>query len=151
MFLEIEGHFIIFIRCGILEVYHTDAVSDDIEYLDRHLGIRLETPVLDTRVRSRVAGMLDAGWLEEVRGLTERGFGAWLTASQAIGYAELAEHLDGRLALDEAMERTVKRTKELARRQMAWFRRDPRVQWFDAGEEGALEVVDDVAAYLGST
>ena len=50
-------------------------------------------------------------------GLTEHGFGAWLTASQAIGYAELAAHLDGRLALDEAMEPTVKRTKELARRQ----------------------------------
>jgi tRNA dimethylallyltransferase len=78
----------------------------------------------------------------------ERGFGAWLTASQAIGYAELAANLDGRLALDEAMERTVKRTKELARRQMAWFRRDPRVRWFDAGEGGALEVADDVAAYL---
>ena len=46
------------------------------------------------------------------------------------------------------MERTVKRTKELARRQMAWFRRDPRIRWFDAGEGGALGVVDDVAAYL---
>ena len=92
--------------------------------------------------------MLDAGWLEEVRALTEHGFGAWLTASQAIGYAELAAHLDGRLALDEAMERTVKRTKQLARRQMGWFRRDPRVRWFEAGEEGALGVVDDVAAYL---
>ena len=88
------------------------------------------------------------GWLEEVRALIEHGFGAWLTATQAIGYAELAAHLDGRLALDEATERTVKRTKELARRQMAWFRRDPRVRWFEAGEEGALGVADDVAAYL---
>jgi len=46
------------------------------------------------------------------------------------------------------MERTVKRTKELARRQMAWFRRDPRVRWFDAGEDGAAEIVDEVTAYL---
>jgi tRNA A37 N6-isopentenylltransferase MiaA len=46
------------------------------------------------------------------------------------------------------MERTVKRTKDLARRQMAWFRRDPRVRWFDAGEEGALALVDELAAYL---
>jgi len=92
--------------------------------------------------------MLRSGWIDEVRDLTDLGFGAWLTSSQAIGYAELAAHLDGRLALDEAMERTVKRTKDLARRQMAWFRRDPRVRWFDAGEDGALAIIDDVAAYL---
>jgi tRNA dimethylallyltransferase len=122
------------------EVYDPDRV--------RVAGIRLTTPTLDARVRARVAAMLDAGWLDEVRGLTEHGFGAWLTASQAIGYAELAAHLDGRLALDEAMERTVKRTKELARRQMGWFRRDPRVRWFEADEEGAMGVVDHVAAYL---
>jgi tRNA dimethylallyltransferase len=114
----------------------------------RVAGVRLASPTLDVRIRARVATMLGAGWLDEIRGLVERGFGAWLTASQAIGYAELAEHLDGRLALDEAMERTVKRTKELARRQMAWFRRDPRVRWFDAGDNGAVGVVDDVAAFL---
>ena len=116
--------------------------------LVRVAGVRLATTTLDARVRARVAGMLEAGWIDEVRDLMDRGFGAWLTASQAIGYAELAAHLDGRLALDEAMERTVKRTKELARRQMAWFRRDPRVRWFDAGEKGAVEVVDAVATYL---
>ena len=116
--------------------------------LVRVAGIRLTTTTLDARVRARVAGMLEAGWIDEVRDLMDRGLGAWLTASQAIGYAELAAHLDGRLALDEAMERTVKRTKELARRQMAWFRRDPRVRWFDAGGKGAAEVVDEVAAYL---
>jgi tRNA dimethylallyltransferase len=114
----------------------------------RVAGIHLDTETLDARVRARVAAMLEEGWLDEVRGLVARGFGAWLTASQAIGYAELAEHLEARLALDEAMERTVKRTKELARRQMAWFRRDPRIRWFDAGMDGAVGVVDDVRAYL---
>ena len=122
------------------EVYDPAAV--------RVAGVRLTTAALDARVRARVAGMLEAGWLDEVRDLVERGFGGWLTSSQAIGYAELATHLDGRLALDEAMERTVKRTKELARRQVAWVRRDPRVRWFDADDTGATAVVDDVAAYL---
>ena len=60
---------------------------------------------LDTGFGGRVAAMLEAGWLDEVRALVERGFGAWLTATQAIGYAELAAHLDGRLSLDEAVER----------------------------------------------
>jgi tRNA dimethylallyltransferase len=122
------------------EVYDPSAV--------RVAGIRLVTAALDGRVRRRVASMLEAGWLDEVRDLMERGFSAWLTSSQAIGYAELAAHLDGRLALDEAMERTVKRTRELARRQMAWFRRDPRVRWFDAGDDGAVAVLDEVVAFL---
>ncbi|MFL5791611.1 MAG: tRNA (adenosine(37)-N6)-dimethylallyltransferase MiaA [Actinomycetota bacterium] len=114
----------------------------------RVAGIRLAPGAVNARVRARIARMLETGWIDEVRDLRERGFGAWLTSSQAIGYAELAEHLDDRLPLDEAMERTVKRTKELARRQMAWFRRDPRVRWFDAGEDGAAEIVDEVTAYL---
>ena len=105
----------------------------------------------ESRIAERVLAMLENGWLVEVQVLMDRGFGAWLTASQAIGYAELAEHLDGRLSLDEAAERTVKRTRELASRQMAWFRRDPRIRWFDAGAGGAPEVADDIRAYLGST
>jgi tRNA dimethylallyltransferase len=114
----------------------------------RAAGIRIERDVLSRRIGERVLAMLERGWLDEVRGLMERGFGAWLTSTQAIGYAELADHLGGELSLDEAAERTVRRTKELARRQEAWFRRDPRIRWFDAGSEGAGDVVDELRAYL---
>ncbi|TMK37892.1 MAG: tRNA (adenosine(37)-N6)-dimethylallyltransferase MiaA [Actinobacteria bacterium] len=116
----------------------------------RAAGVRVDREAHTMRIGERVFAMLRNGWLEEVRGLMDRGFGAWLTASQAIGYAELAEHLEGRLSLDEAAERTVKRTRELARRQMAWFLRDPRIRWFDAGAGGASEVADEIRAYLGS-
>jgi tRNA dimethylallyltransferase len=114
----------------------------------RAAGIRIDRSVLARRIGDRVLGMLRAGWLDEVRLLLERGYGGWLTATQAIGYVELAEHLEGRLSLDEAAERTVKRTKELARRQMSWFRRDPRIQWFDVGADGAIDVTDEIGAYL---
>jgi tRNA dimethylallyltransferase len=114
----------------------------------RAAGIRIERDVLSRRIGERVLAMLERGWLDEVRGLMERGFGAWLTATQAIGYAEIADHLDGGMSLDEAAERTVRRTKELARRQEAWFRRDPRIRWFDAGSEGAAAVVDELRGYL---
>ncbi len=114
----------------------------------RVAGVRMPAEAVAARIEIRVSAMFAAGWLEEVRGLVERGSGDWLTSSQAIGYAELVRHLDGRLSLEEAWEGTVRRTKNLARRQMAWFRRDPRVRWFDAGEGGALEILDDVTAYL---
>jgi tRNA A37 N6-isopentenylltransferase MiaA len=59
-----------------------------------------------------------------------------------------AEHLSGRLSLHEAAERIARRTRALARRQMAWFRRDPRIRWFPAGEGGAMDAVDDIEEHL---
>ena len=96
----------------------------------------------------QIGEMLEAGLLDEVRGLVDRGFGAWLTSAQAIGYAELSRHLAGELSLEDAIAATVKRTKALARRQMAFLRRDPRIRWFAASENGAADVVDDIAEHL---
>jgi len=114
----------------------------------RAAGVRLMPGHHASRVESRVEEMLAAGWLEEVEKLIAAGFGGWLTSTQAIGYAELARHLEHRLSLEDAVQQTVKRTRKLARRQVAWFRRDPRIRWFDAGEEGASGVVGDLVAYL---
>jgi len=114
----------------------------------RAAGVRIAGEVLAVRIAARVEAMLAAGWLDEVRALVERGFGGWLTSSQAIGYAELARHLDGRLSLEEAVATTVRRTRNLARRQVAWFRRDPRIVWVDVGAGGAVEAIDAFAAIL---
>ena len=114
----------------------------------RAAGIRMPAELLAARVERRVGDMLDAGWLDEVRALVEAGFGGWLTSTQAIGYAELARHLAGALSLEEAVATTVKRTRAFARRQMAWFRRDPRIAWFDVGDGGAGEALDRIRAHL---
>lgn len=114
----------------------------------RVAGVRLSATDLGDRIDARVDVMVAAGWLDEVRSLVDAGFGGWLTASQAIGYAELARHLAGELDLEDAVRQTVARTRTLARRQMAWFRRDPRIRWFDVGPDGAATVVDRVVAYL---
>ena len=122
------------------EVYDPDRV--------RVVGVRSSADDLGARIAARVDAMLAAGWLEEVRSLVAAGFGGWLTASQAIGYAELARHLAGELDLEDAVRQTVARTRTLARRQMAWFRRDPRIRWFDVGPDGATAVVDRIVAHL---
>ena len=114
----------------------------------RVAGVRMPPEVLRARIEDRITSMVAAGWLDEVRQLVARGFGGWLTSTQAIGYAELAEHLAGRLSLDEAVTRTQSRTRNLARRQMSWFRRDPRIRWFDVGPAGAPEAVDAMLEYL---
>ena len=84
------------------------------------------------------------------RGVARRGARRWSSAGsvagspprQAIGYAELARHLRGEMTLEEAIAGTVKRTRNLARRQLAWFRRDPRIRWFDAERRGAMAALD---------
>jgi len=114
----------------------------------RAAGLEVPRDLLAERIEARVRAMVEGGLLEEVRALEEHGFGAFLTSSQAIGYAEFARHLAGELTLEEAFAGTVKRTKALARRQMAFLRRDPRIRWFEAGEAGAPALADDIEGYL---
>jgi tRNA dimethylallyltransferase len=113
----------------------------------RAAGVSLSPEDLRHRIEERVRRQFEGGLVDEVGTLLERGFGRFVTASQAIGYLEVAEHMAGRLSLDEAAERTVRRTRALARRQMAWFRRDPRIRWFEAGPEGAAGLVDALEEY----
>ncbi|HET7236221.1 MAG TPA: tRNA (adenosine(37)-N6)-dimethylallyltransferase MiaA [Actinomycetota bacterium] len=114
----------------------------------RAAGIDLPRAVLHRRIEGRVREQVANGLVEEVRELVDRGFAGWLTSSQAIGYAEVARHLQGEFDLQEAIALTSKRTKALARRQLAWFRRDPRIRWFEAEQAGAAGLVDDLTEYL---
>jgi tRNA dimethylallyltransferase len=113
----------------------------------RAAGIAVPPAALEDRIRARVHRMLVSGLLEEVEALLARGAGPFLTASRPIGYVEAVEHLRGRLTVDEVVSRTARRTKDLARRQMAWFRRDPRIRWFES-EHGAHAVVDQIEEYF---
>jgi tRNA dimethylallyltransferase len=114
----------------------------------RAAGVLVPRAALDARIRRRVDEMLERGLLGEVGGLLSRGLGDWLTSTQAIGYAEFTRHLQGRMTFQDAVETTVRRTRHLARRQLAWFRRDPRIRWFDVGAEGAVTAAGEISAYL---
>lgn len=114
----------------------------------RAAGVIVPPETLRTRIEERARRMLEGGLLEETRRLLHDGAEPLLTASQAIGYAEAAENLAGRITLEEVFETIVRRTKALARRQMAWFKRDPRIRWFEAGS--ATEVVDEMEGYFRS-
>ena len=114
----------------------------------RAAGVRVRPEVLRRRIEERVNRQVDEGLVDEVRALLGGGFERFLTAGQAIGYAEMVEHVTGRITLQEAMALMVRRTRALARRQLAWFRRDPRVRWFEAGDEGAPSHVDEIGEHL---
>lgn len=96
----------------------------------------LDRDDLDERVERRVHRMIAGGFLDEVRALLPAGLRTSPTAGKALGYAQLLSCLDddGTLVADpdEAVAATVRATRRFARRQRSWFRRDPRIRWFDA-------------------
>lgn len=110
------------------------------------IGLRWDRDQLGQRISERVHAMIDAGFVEEVRGLAAGGLSR--TARQALGYREILEHLDGRCTLDEAIGTTVLRTRQFAVRQLRWFRRDPRIRWVDVVEDPVAESAPVVAAAL---
>jgi tRNA dimethylallyltransferase len=69
-----------------------------------------------------------------VQRLERQGLREGVTASRALGYAQVLGALDGRWDLEQARTLTVTATRRFARRQRAWFRRDPRVHWLDPAE-----------------
>jgi len=102
-----------------------------------HLGLSMDRPILHERIAARVELMWDQGCVDEVRSLLEVGLAEGRTASRAIGYAQIRRHLDGELSAAEAKEETIVRTRQFARRQDTWFRRDPRIHWIDGSAADA--------------
>jgi tRNA dimethylallyltransferase len=103
------------------------------------LGLDPGQELLRDRVAQRVAVMAEAGLVDEVRRLAERPLSR--TARQALGYKELLDALEAGDPIEPALDRVVARTRTYARRQLAWFRRDPRVRW------GTLPPGPDLAAW----
>ena len=111
--------------------------------------LRLDRPTdqLDQRLADRVTAMMDAGFLDEVRALDAAGLRRGVTASRALGYAQLLAVLDGESDLDQAVAVTTSTTRRFVRRQRSWFRRDHRMIDLDAG---APDLVGRALAALGS-
>lgn len=109
------------------------------------IGLDADREVIDERIARRTRSMWEQGLLDEVRGLEPLGLREGRTASRAIGYAQALGQLDGELSEDAAIESTAQATRRLVRRQLSWFRADPRVVWLphDAADllDRALEVV----------
>ena len=116
------------------------------------VGLDCDTTILDERLARRTDTMFDQGLVDEVRALLKQGLRDGVTASRALGYAQVLAALDAgsktRAAdqLRDAREQTYVGTRRYVRRQRSWFRRDHRVHWLDAGpaiEADRARIVDD--------
>ena len=118
------------------------------------VGLDCETTFLDERLARRTDTMFDRGLVDEVRGLLGEGLRDGVTASRALGYAQVIADLDAGGDGDGAREPTFVATRRYVRRQRSWFRRDHRVHWLDSAQgaadrarlvDGAVRVWRDVS------
>lgn len=109
------------------------------------IGLSVERSTLYERLARRVDSMVQQGLEEEVRRLDAAGLRSGKTARRALGYAQFLKVLDGEWTPRQAAEDTVVATRQFARRQLTWFRADPRVGWQDANDP---ELVNKAAAAI---
>jgi tRNA dimethylallyltransferase len=95
------------------------------------VGLSVDREVLRERLAVRVHRMVESGLLEEVRMLDARGLRQGKTASRALGYSQFLRVIDGTSTVEQAAEETIVATRQFARRQLTWFRADPRITWLN--------------------
>jgi tRNA dimethylallyltransferase len=105
------------------------------------IGLNVDPSVLAVRIQTRVRGMYDSGLLDEVDRLLSSYAKLSETAAQAIGYAEAIAVRQGHMTLADAMTRTAVRTRQLAKRQMTWFRHQANVIWISVAENSTIEQI----------
>jgi tRNA dimethylallyltransferase len=111
------------------------------------IGIDRRREELYRRIDERAAWMFAAGGLlGEVRRLLDAGFGPELRPMTGHGYGEAARHLKGEWSLEQAVEGTARRTRQYAKRQLTWYRRDTRIVWISTGDRPADDPVVVTAA-----
>jgi tRNA dimethylallyltransferase len=109
--------------------FQSDWESGTLRHAARWFGLLWEKDELNRRINARVKLMMQSGWLDETRALLERFETLSQTAAEATGYHELILHLQGQMPLDDAVEQIKIATRQLAKRQMKWFRRWKQVRW----------------------
>lgn len=107
------------------------------------IGLELPRQELVARINLRVDQMMQEGLLEEVKSLQPF---ASLNALQTVGYAELFAYLHNELSLEEAIEKIKSNTRQYAKRQMTWFKRDNSTTWFAPSQQ--TEIIKLVEAQL---
>jgi len=110
------------------------------------IGLNSDRAHLVERLAKRVEKMWQQGLVDEAQSLISSGLREGKTSSMAIGYRQALAQLDGELSQREAIDQTVQLTQRYARRQMSWFRRDERINWFDYQQPDLFGAVTELVA-----
>jgi len=97
-----------------------------------HIGLMADREMIYDRINKRVTLMIENGLVEEARNLYSQKD---LNALNTVGYKELFQYFDGKTDLKTAISEIKKNTRRFAKRQLTWFRKDPKIKWFDLNED----------------
>ena len=107
------------------------------------IGLNRPRPELYDRIDNRINIMIRTGFIDEVRGLLQRGYSPSLTSLSAIGYRELIEYLQEKISLEEAVKEMKRLSRQYVRRQANWFKlNDPEIHWFNMDPDPLNQIVD---------
>ena len=142
-----------------LEVYEITGKSIS-EYHEKHrftdkpfkvltIGLDMNREILYDRINSRVDAMIDAGLIDEVKGLLDNGYSENLKPMQSIGYRHAVNYIKGRLPWDEAVLTLKQDTRKYAKRQMTWFKADLKIVWVKP--EQLKDIIHLIKKFLAGT
>lgn len=132
---------------GVSYAEHHAGLHERAAHYDARIwGLTMDRQRLYERIDRRVDIMVEAGLVDEVKGLATRGLGRETSAGQAIGYKEILDALSGACSMAEAVEQVKLRSRRYAKRQLSWFRHDARVHWIDLDETSPEEASSRILA-----
>ncbi len=111
-------------------------------------GLYMERDQLYERIERRVDQMLEAGWLEEIRQLHEQGYRDTDPGMQILGYRQLYAYLQGSAVWEETVEEIKKQTRNLAKRQLTWFRRNRAIKWKKITDQSSFEKLSENICFI---
>ena len=142
------------IRALEIHLYSKTSTVDEPEYSTGKvifdalvIGLRCNRSLLYDKINQRVHLMIEAGLLDEVRHLVNRGCSIDHQAMQGIGYKEVIEHIQGKVDMDTAIANIKVATRRFAKRQLTWFRKMPYIHWVDTDSFASH---DEMMAYIYS-
>jgi tRNA dimethylallyltransferase len=115
----------------------------DIPYDLNYYVLNMNRDVLYERINRRVDIMIDQGLVEEVRQLKEMGCNANMQSMKGIGYKEIFHYLDGIISLKEAIDMIKQGSRNYAKRQLTWFKKDPRIKWLNKEDFNSDDAIVD--------
>jgi tRNA dimethylallyltransferase len=120
--------------------------NDDFNLI--YIGLTMDRALLYERINERIDKMLSDGLVEEVKSLIASGCRKDSAAMKAIGYKEVISFLEGKIGYEEMVEELKKNSRRFAKRQMTWFRRDDRINWFEVDKYESMESLFEDAESL---
>jgi tRNA dimethylallyltransferase len=135
-----------------LEVFHTtgepiwkhhqnQSSVKEKTYNFKQFGLNWERKILYENIDNRVDKMIEQSFIDEVKNILNKGYDKNLNSLNTVGYKEIIQYLDGLISLERTIELIKRNTRHYAKRQLTWFRKDKRINWFDINDLHELNII----------